>query len=88
MYKIVLLFAFIGIGANNFGQSFLISTDSTDFPPVELNEVKVISSRELRNNKIVELPTAVTVVNKHLIQHSEVTNLGKISGICRNTEPS
>ena len=84
MYKIALLFAFFSIGENNFGQSFLISTDSTDFPPVELNEVKVISSRELRNNKIVELPTAVTVVNKHLIQHSEVTNLGKISGIVPN----
>ena len=84
MIKQILSFAVAFVWINAQAQSFLISTDSTDFPAVELNEVRVISSREIRNNKIVELPSAVSVLDMNTLKQEEVTTLNDISAIVPN----
>ncbi len=86
MYRQIILFVFaiVYIQTETQAQNYLISTDSTNFPAVELNEVRVISSREIRNNKIVELPSAVSVLDMKSLKHEEVATLNDISAIVPN----
>lgn len=84
MYKSIVLLSCMFIAMTMQGQDLLISTDSTSFPPLELNEVRVISSKEIRNNKVVELPSAVSVLDNLSLQHENVTSLGNISALVPN----
>jgi len=84
MYRQIFSFVFVFVFIQAQAQNFLISTDSTNFPNVQLNEVKVISSKEIRNNKIVELPTAVSVIDYITIKQNEINTLNGISGLIPN----
>ena len=69
---------------NTNAQNILVSRDSTNFPAVEMDEVTVISSKETKNSKLIELPASVSVIGNEAMKKEEVRSMTGLSGMIPN----
>ncbi len=84
MNKLYLLVAVVFIFSATSAQSFLVSRDSTNFPAVEMEEVQIVSSKETKNSKLIELPASVSLIESGKIKDEEINSMTELSGIIPN----
>ncbi|MFW5820578.1 MAG: TonB-dependent receptor [Bacteroidota bacterium] len=84
MKKLILLLINIIFFTSLFAQNILVSTDSTNFPAVEMDEVTVISSKETKNSKLIELPASVSVIGSQKIENENIRSMTGLSGMIPN----
>lgn len=84
MNKLISLLTFVLLASNLTAQNMLISRDSTNFPAVEMEEVSIISSKETKNSKLVELPASVSLIGNEKIKNEEIRSMTGLSGMIPN----
>lgn len=84
MYKLSITLALYLIsGIPAFSQSILVSQDSSRFE-MDIDEVTVVSSKDPRDNKLIELPASVSVIKTINLEKEEIRSMSGLSGIIPN----
>jgi outer membrane receptor protein involved in Fe transport len=82
-FKGFVLAMLFGSLQNAFGQDgFILSTDSTIIPPVELETIEVTATKE--KHELQQLPMAASVINGLAIEEQEMTSLTSLTSTVPN----
>lgn len=84
MNRLILIFTGFLLFSEISAQKILVSRDSTNFPAVEMEEVSIISSKETKNSKLIELPASVSLIETGTIKHEEIKSMTGLSGVVPN----
>lgn len=77
MKKQLTILLFLIFSGSSFAQDYLISKDSTKFPPVELDEIQV--KAEKQQDKLQHLPLSVTAISGAKVESQQIRSLKGIS---------